>query len=1463
VIFHRTSAYALVDSGNTWRLVISAKFAKTIGIKDEDIVPFSRKIHVKTASDNGSLQVKGQTRTPLLMRLPKPRSVGDQDRGDFASFKVKPVVIENLGMDVNISGPFLKHHRIDQLHSEDCLRLANGVKVPLQSTMTAKDFEAEGVGLNAVTTQNLRVKPRSMQYLKVRVPRLPKGQSCEGIVEGSPALAYRYGIMPWSAALVKTDEQGVFTVGFINPTDFEVKIKSGTVYGNFALTCRLEEQDSYPWRVAIVDPEELEDDIPQISAAAPNKPTVREKLAKIVDQMKEDRKKEESEKEPVPETLEQKREWLKKHFRINSAEKLKGDSKGQEKLIQLLLNYWDILSVSGEFGKTHLLEHEIDTGDARPIRCKDRVVNPVLAQDLKKQLDKNLAQDVIEPSSSPWSFPLVAAPKKNGKVRWCIDYRRLNDVTVKDRHPLPSITDNLSRLSDAKIFSTLDGSGAFHVIPIKKGDRKKTAFSTPFGLFQYKRMPFGLCNGPASYSRLVQLVLQDIPLSTALPYLDDIIILSRTVDEHFANLEKIFKVHRKAGLKLQPEKCHLFASQVEYLGHLVSAEGVSTVPAYVERVQEWQVPKTVTDFRSFLGVVGYYRRFIKGFSALAAPLIDAMTTFLNKDDDAGYESDDEAEQGVIPTTPAIKNAFEKLKQKLLTAPILAYPRFYDPAPFILDTDYSQGCNAIGGVLSQVQDGKERVIAYGGKKLSKAQRKYDPFKGELAALLYFVKHWKYYLQYRPFLLRVDHAPLTSLKTMEPKDRHTLRMLSVLADFDFKIVYRKGKSHGNADGMSRAPHLRDAEDADEDVATDEEDQKLLSQIVAELSEDDHQEASQMYSKDVMVVLQDHDPVLKVVKDAVEKKEKPDYIGGVELPPGIRHYLVLFDQLFISRDGLLRYQPPSSGEPKKPLVCLPSETWDKIINEVHSTGGHCGINNTVERLTRSFYFPRMKAEVEEVLKECLSCRQKGQRLKDQRHTLVSVQEGYPFQKICVDYVGPLHEVRGKSFIFTCRDSFTRWTEAVAVPTATAANAVNFLVNEVIKRFGVPEIIHSDCGSHFTARMLRYTARTLGIKATTTPAYNPKSNRVERWHQDLGNMARAIGQSTGQDWVSCLPAAVMASNTQVHSGTGYSPYRLLFGRDPPLPLDLLFKPPDEELPFSEATTPAQYAKEVRERVQEAFSYARENLKTAVTRRRQSYLKAKQGYVPGDNVWLLTPVSKPNIARKLQDHWSGPWLVVQKHSDVLYEIKAPEHWKIMKHQQVVSVDRLAPYPRNSQQEIEASGDVDLSLPGDEFLERPEGPIDAPEFLPALDSDSGPPPDSDSDDSGAEDAEETARTGRTGPPASSTRSPPLRSPQTPFRTPMSQARSADPTQPSKAPPTRRSHGNLQQRRLFSTPERPEFEDNEEVELTSGPLPPIRQEEEAEGAAGQSSQYSQDVTRSMTLRDASQRKSTRRSDFQYY
>ncbi|GBM90048.1 Transposon Ty3-I Gag-Pol polyprotein, partial [Araneus ventricosus] len=395
-----------------------------------------------------------------------------------------------------------------------------------------------------------------------------------------------------------------------------------------------------------------------------------------------------------------------------------------------------------------MTQHRINTGDHPPIKQYPRRL-PLARKEEADHLVKEMVDNgIIEESSGPWASPIVLVKKKDGSTRFCVDYRKLNEITKKDSYPLPRIDDTLDAFNGSQWFTTLDLKSGYWQIEIRPEDREKTAFTTGQGLWQFKVMPFGLCNAPATFERLMETVLRGLSSEACLVYLDDIIIVGRTFEEHLSNL----------------------------------AERVKTGPEKIKAVVDWPRPDKIHDLRSFLGLCTYYRRFVRNFSTIARPLHKLTEAKSN------FNWTDECEK-----------SFNSLKQALTSSPILTYPR--TDKDFILDTDASN--EGIGAVLSQNTGNEERVIAYFSKSLGKPERNYCVTRKELLAIVKSIEHFHHYLYGRKFLLRTDHASLRWLLNFKEPEGQIARWIQRLQEYDFEIQHRKGTSHGNADALSRRP------------------------------------------------------------------------------------------------------------------------------------------------------------------------------------------------------------------------------------------------------------------------------------------------------------------------------------------------------------------------------------------------------------------------------------------------------------------------------------------------------------------------------------------------------------------------------------------------------------------------------------------------------------------------------------
>ena len=454
----------------------------------------------------------------------------------------------------------------------------------------------------------------------------------------------------------------------------------------------------------------------------------------------------------------------------------------QQQLNELFKEFQDVFSQGDDdLGNTPLLEHGIETHEP-PLRQPYRRQNPAVRREEMTQVQQMLSSNVIRPSNSPWASPVVMVRKKDGSLRFCVDFRQLNAATIKDAHPLPRIDDLLDALHGAKWFSTLDLKSGYWQVPIAEQDKEKTAFRTSSGqLFEFNQVPFGLCNAPATFSRLMDRVLAGLHWETCLFYLDDIIVFSSTWEEHLARLREVFERLRHAKLKLGAAKCTFAAKEVSYLGHRVTEEGLLPDPSLLAAIRDIPPPKTATEVRSFLGLAGYYRRYVKGFAAIAAPL-HALT---RKDALFHWSEDCQA-------------AFDQLKARLTTSPITAFPDFSQE--FRLYTDASTA--GLGAILAQVREGKEHIICCASRALNKAEKSYPATKLECLAIVWAVAKFRPYLMAMLFEVFMDHYALQWLKTMRTGSALLHRWSAALEEYDFTVRHRPGKIQTHVDGL-RSP------------------------------------------------------------------------------------------------------------------------------------------------------------------------------------------------------------------------------------------------------------------------------------------------------------------------------------------------------------------------------------------------------------------------------------------------------------------------------------------------------------------------------------------------------------------------------------------------------------------------------------------------------------------------------------
>ena len=821
-------------------------------------------------------------------------------------------------------------------------------------------------------------------------------------------------------------------------------------------------------------------------------------------------------------------------------------------------------------------------------------------------------------------------------------------------------------------------------------------------------MPMGLTNSPATFQRLMEIALRGLQWHTCLIYLDDIVVFGNNFEEHLKRVEEVLQRLQFAGLKLKPEKCQLFQTEVDFLGHLVSAQGIKPNPHNVSKIQQWPIPTNVTGVRQILGLGNYYRRFVKNYSSLVRPL----TELTRKGVDFKW-------------TAACDEAFYALKQALIGTNIMAYPK--ETGLFILDTDASD--YQVAGILSQVQDGRERVISYGSRTLGKAEKNYCITDKELLAIRNFVEYYRQYLLGRKFVVRSDHQALVWLfRLKEPKGR-IARWIEILSEYDFSIEYRPGNKHANADALSRCPYPWDCQCSDSDNLeqlrcgpcnkcekrtttmcfdrkqsnTETNQTQLVAttspdhvRVVATRSKsarfeqvDNTSLAQNPHSSDDGKLnnswsdfginnngaqLQQEDPDIKWIIDAVRVGSRPKHSDVIALNPNIRHYWSIWQALELLQNGLFKRFHKKNGTGCFLQFIVPASCKTEILHQMHTNilSGHMGEKKTREKTLQRFYWFGIRDDIRYWIKTCIECQANKKPPKSPKAPLGDMSVGAPLDRLATDYLGPFPVTpRGNRYILTVTDQFSKWVEIFPLPDQSAEKCAITILNEVISRYGCPLSIHSDQGRNYESKLFQELCRMLEIRKTRTSVRNPKCNgQAERFNRTLLSMIKAYLKGEQENWdlnLGCLASTYRATPQE---STGLTPNLLMLGRETKLPVELVYGS------HSSASRPitnyGQYVDTLRERMQRAHSVARQYLKTNTIRQKEVY-DAKlvvNKYEMGNVVWVLNESRIEGLAPKLQPTYFGPCVVIQKINDLIFKIQLNKHGKV----RIVHHNKLKPY---------------------------------------------------------------------------------------------------------------------------------------------------------------------------------------------
>ena len=977
--------------------------------------------------------------------------------------------------------------------------------------------------------------------------------------------------------------------------------------------------------------------------------------------------------------------------------------KEENEFAEVLHDYADVFSKDEfDIGCFNGVKCRINTGDAEPVKENMRRTPLHFENEEEEHLDKMLQTGVIQPSESEWASCPVLIRKKDGRVRWCIDYRKLNKVTKKDSFPLPRIEQCIDTLSGNVWFSTLDMTSGYWQIKIDERDRHKTAFVTKYGLFEHVRMPFGLTNAPAIFQRVVQLLLKGMTWKQILAYLDDVIILGKSFKDHLTNIKRVLQRFRDYNMKLKPSKCAFFQTELVYLGRLVTKEGVKVNPANVEKVQSWPVPTTINHVERFLGFINYHRDHIKGYARLTKPLYQITGKR------AKFHWSDEQQE-----------AFDRLKVIMTTLPTLAYPN--TSLPFVLDTDASDFC--IGAELLQYDtDTKtEIVIGYGSYALTPAQQKYCTTRKELLAIVRFTRHFRHFLLGRQFVVRTDHSSLTWLMNFKNIHGMLARWLEELSQYDMIIQHRSGNKHGNADGLSRIP--QEDKQCKQYVAGVPVEQLPCGGCVTcrkmhmswDKFEREVEDVVPLSARRSFAVeagrtsaelreLQQEDSVCKPLLKWCEDNKEPTQHELMSTCPAVKRFWRNRSQLR-TVDGVLYYSfVEKHTEDEKLLLILPESLKAEVLHTSHDipSSGHLGAKKTFQKIASRFIWFRMRFDVKLYVETCSKCNQNKKTNMKPKCALGQYHATSRLEKVHIDLLGPFPTSKlGNNYILSIIDQFTKWIEIVPVRTQTAEEVAQAVVDNFISRYGCPFEIFTDQGKCFESALFSTLCETLNITKSRTTPYHPMSNgQVERFNSVILAMIRCTIGEDKEGWDTQLPQLAMAIRSTVNRTTGFSPNRLMFGSENTLPVDIVCGAMRDQQQFE---TYPDYVQTLLRRLDKLHKAARDEIGTSIAVNKRDYdVKLKSvPYKVGDVVYRLNLKAKLGESNKLKEVYSGPYVVSKVFTPVVTQIQN-EHKTMNLHNNNLKLcrDRKLPIPIQRLQRKILTGECNVLDRNDLHLDR-------------------------------------------------------------------------------------------------------------------------------------------------------------------
>ena len=837
-----------------------------------------------------------------------------------------------------------------------------------------------------------------------------------------------------------------------------------------------------------------------------------------------------------------------------------------------------------------------------------------------KMIQELLEKGFIRPSKSPWGAPMFLVDKPDGSKRMVIDYRALNSATVRNRYPLPRTDELFDQLQGARYFSKIDLRTGYWQIRMAASAVEKTAFTSRHGHFEWLVLPMGLTNAPAEFMAMMEDTFRQELNKFILVFLDDILIYSRTLEEHDQHLRAAMEKLRARKLHAKISKCQFFRAEVEFLGHYVGRAGVRMVEGKVAAVQQWPVPAKQKDVEQFLGLSGYYRRFIKDFSKIASPL-SALCGTLKKGEKGARK---EPPKKVFHWGDEEQRAFNTLKAAVASAPCLAMP---DPnKEFIVHTDASG--YATGAVLMQQYEGGLRPVAFLSKKMKGAEMNYPVHEQELLAILNALRAWRHYLGGRRFTVLTDHQSLQYVESSAMATPRQMRWATLMSEFDFAIKYTPGDKNVAADALSRGAAGGAPPEEVEAEATGE---RLLVNRIATIA-----------------------PMPVRVRAAAEMDD--DYQAILACSSEY-----LRTKKLAKADGLL-YRATGYEDSGQLVVPANQNLRAWMLSWSHDAveSGHRGAQRMYEWLRTRVWWPGMQADAEKYARGCESCQQNKPDVQGRQGMPLSIDTPTRAgEVICMDFIGPFIPSGREKWdsIMVVVDKLTRYCMYIPMRTTSAAPEVfHALDQRWMAIFGAPSVIISDRDSKFTSRFWERMWEGLRVELKRSTSFHPQTDgTTERQNRTLVEALKSFVNDTRDDWALLLPQLQRAANSSISASTGFSPDRMMFGREMRAGLDA-----DLEQDGVAPRGRHPGAIELERRREQADAAAREQIEKAQAKQRKDMEKGRrEGDIKvGDFVWLSKKNLKrdgPQGNRKLEPIYWGPYEVLEMHHSNAARIRLPQ----------------------------------------------------------------------------------------------------------------------------------------------------------------------------------------------------------------